>query len=577
MSNRIDNNYIAEILKEIAEILQIKSENPFRIRAYEKAAQAVENLSEDVKNLVRENRLTDVPGVGKDLSRKIEELVNTGKLNFFEELKKTIPAGLLDILKIPSIGPKTTKLLYDKLKIGSIKDLERMAGSGKLIGLFGVKEKTVQNILKGVQIMRRGKERMNLAQAVSIAEEFIGALGKLAEVKKISTAGSLRRMKDTVRDIDILMISSHPKRIMDVFVHFPQVKRILAKGKTKSSILTKDDIQIDVRVVEPKSFGAALLYFTGSKNFNIKIRQIAIKKNLKINEYGVFSVRDKKERYLKGKTEEEIFKLLNLDYITPELREDRGEVELAIKSMLPKLIEVSDIKGDIHVHSAWSDAENSIKQMAEAAKRKGYEYIAITDHSQSLKVAGGLSVRELKQKKNEIDKLNNKMKPFRILYGTEAEINSKGEIDYSDNVLREFDLVIGAIHSGFKQSKEQLTKRIIKACKNRHVDVIAHPTGRLWGTRDSYELDFDKVFRAAKDTNTFLEINAFPSRLDLNDLNCHRAKEYGVKFAIGTDAHAIGHLEAMRFGIAMARRGWLNKKDVINTLSVKDLLKNFKK
>jgi len=572
----MDNNFVAQILGDIARILQLKSDNPFRIRAYERAAQAIEGLSEDIQRLVNEGRLTDIPGIGKDISAKIEEIVKTGKLKFLEELKKTIPSGLLDVMDVPSVGPKTTKLLYDKLKIGSIDDLEKAAHSGKLWGLFGIKEKTVENILKGIQLIKEGKERMNLAQAVSTAQGFLEALEKLPQVKKISAAGSLRRMKETVRDIDILMVSSQPKKIMDVFTSLPQVKQILAKGETKSSVLTKEDVQVDVRVVESKSFGAALLYFTGSKNFNIKLRQIAIRKNLKINEYGIFSVKGKKEQYLKGKSEEEIFKLLGLKYITPELREDTGEIELAAKSKLPKLIEASDIKGDIHAHSTWSDGGYSIKEMAQAAKGRGYSYIAITDHSQSLRVAGGLSVRELRGKKKEIDKLNEKMKPFRILYGTETEIDSKGGVDYSDKVLSEFDIVIGAIHSGFKQSKEQLTRRIVKACENKHVDIIAHLTGRLWGSRDAYEIDFDKIFKVARDTNTPLEINAFPNRLDLNDINCRRAKEYGIKFVIGTDSHSIDHLGVMEFGIAIARRGWLGKEDVLNTLGVDSLLKKLK-
>jgi DNA polymerase (family 10) len=360
---------------------------------------------------------------------------------------------------------------------------------------------------------------------------------------------------------------------MGVFTGLPLVKDILAEGETKSSLRTKDDMQVDCRVVEQKSFGAALLYFTGSKNFNIKLRQLAIKKGLKINEYGVF----RKEKFVAGESEEEIFKLLGMAYIEPELREDNGEIELARKSQLPSLIKPQDIKGDLHVHSQWSDGSNSIAEMANAARGLGYSYIAITDHSQGLKVAGGLSVADLKKKKNEIERINKSLKDFRVLYGSEVEIDSDGKIDYKDEVLKEFDVVIAAVHSGFKQSKAQLTRRMTRACVNKYVHIIAHPTGRLWGTRDAYEINFEEIFKAAIDTNTHLEINAFSQRLDLDDHNTRRAKEAGVKLAIGTDAHTVEQLEAMKFGISVARRGWLSKEDVVNTLTVEGLLKELKK
>jgi DNA polymerase (family 10) len=347
----------------------------------------------------------------------------------------------------------------------------------------------------------------------------------------------------------------------------------LAKGETKSSVRTKDDVQVDCRVVEEKSFGAALLYFTGAKNFNIKLRQLAIKKGLKINEYGVF----KKDKFVGGKTEEEIFKILGMSYIEPELREDTGEIELAQEFKLPKLIELKDLKGDIHVHSKWSDGGNTIEEIVKACQRKGYSYVAITDHSQSLKVAGGMSIADLKKKRQEIDKINKKLKGFRVLYGTEVDIDSDGKLDYPDEILKEFDIVIAAIHTGFKQSSAQLTKRLVRACQNKYVHIVAHPTGRLWGTRDAYEIDFEQILKVAKETNTHLEINAFPQRLDLNDLNCRRTKEMGVKLALGTDAHTTEQLETMKLGIAVARRGWLTRHDVINTLSVEELLRVIKK
>ena len=567
------NLAISQIFRNVAQILEIKGDNPFRIRAYERAAQNIEGLTENIENFVAQDRLGDIPGIGKDLAYKIKEFIKTGRLKVYQDLKRTIPAGLLDLLNIPSVGPKTAKLLYEKLRIGNIQDLENAINKNKLQGIFGIKEKTVQNILKGIELLKKRKERMTLAQAIKVADEFVAALKKLPGARNIAIAGSLRRQKETVRDIDLLVISDAPEKIMDAFVKFPQVKEVLGKGKTKSSVRTKDDVQVDCRVVEKRSFGAALLYFSGAKNFNIKLRQIAIRKGLKINEYGVF----RSNRFISGRTEEEIFKTLGIAYIEPELREDNGEVELAQKFKLPRLIELKDLKGDLHVHSKWSDGANTIEEMARAAKNLGYSYIAITDHSQSLKVAGGLSIADLKKKKREVDKINKNLKGFRVLYGTEVDVRSDGKIDYKDKILREFDLVVAAIHTGFKQAKEQLTRRIISACKNKYVHIIAHPTGRLWGTREAYDIDLEEIFKVARQTNTHLEINAFPERLDLNDLNSHRAKEMGVKLAVSTDAHTTDQLQGIRLGVSVARRGWLGKNDVVNTLSAAELLKSIAK
>ena len=567
------NQLIAQIFRDVSRILEIKGDNPFRIRAYERAAQNIEGLSENIENFIRDDRLREITGIGRDLESKIKEIVETNRLKFFEGLKKTIPQGLLELLNIPSVGPKTARLLYEKLKVKNIAGLEKAIRNNKLAGIFGIKEKTIENILKGIALLKRGRERMSLALAMQVADEFMDALKKMPEVKKISSAGSLRRQKETVRDIDILVISDKPKKVMNSFSGLPLVKEVLAKGVTKSSVRTNNDVQVDCRVVEPKSFGAALLYFTGSKNFNIKLRQLAIKKGLKINEYGVF----KKDKFVCGKTEEEIFKILGMAYVEPELREDSGEIELAREIKLPRLIEIKDLKGDLHVHSQWSDGGNTIEEMARAAQGRGYSYIAITDHSQSLKVAGGLSIADLRKKKAEIDKINKNLKGFRVLYGTEVDIDAQGKIDYKDGILKEFDIVVAAIHSGFKQPKEQLTRRIVKACQNKFVHIIAHPTGRLWGVRDAYVLDYDKVLKAAKETCTALEINAFPQRMDLNDLDSRRAKDCGVNLAISTDAHTIEQLANIKFGISVARRGWIAREDVINTLPVEELLKTIKK
>ena len=567
------NNEIAQAFRHIADILEIKGDNVFRIRAYQRAAQNIDGLAEDIQNYIDEDRLFVIPGIGKDLAEKIKEYASTGKIKFYSELKKTIPEGMLELLDIPSVGPKTAKLLLDKLGIKNIKGLQNAIDKDNLKEIPGIKEKTVENILKGIQLVKKGKERMNLAQAAFVASEFLEALKSLPAIKSISVAGSLRRQKETVRDIDILIASDKPGKVMQVFTKISSVKDILASGQTKSSVRTRQGVQVDCRVVDQNSFGAALLYFTGSKDFNIKIRQIAIKKGLKVNEYGIF----RNDKFICGKTELEVFRALGLSYIEPELRENNGEIELAQASKLPSLIKLEDIRGDLHTHSEWSDGNNSIEEMAQAASKIGYSYISITDHSQSLRVANGLTPADLNKKKKQIESLNKRFKNFRILFGAEVDIDSAGRLDYSDDILKEFDVVVGAIHTGFKQPKQQLTKRLINACKNKYVHIIAHPTGRLWGARDAYELDFDELFKVASDTNTAFEINSFPNRLDLNDHNARRAKEMGVKLSIGTDSHETSQLLTMNLGVSVARRGWLSKADVLNTLTFSQLLKTIRK
>ncbi|MDP2921992.1 MAG: DNA polymerase/3'-5' exonuclease PolX [Candidatus Omnitrophota bacterium] len=565
------NKLIAEVFREISQILEIKGENFFKIRAYEKAAENVESLPDDIESLAKEDRLKDITGIGKDLDEKIKEIVSTGKLKYLDELKKDIPEGLVDMLKVPGIGPKTAKMLYEKLDIQDVVMLERMAAAGKIRGLEGMGEKTEENILAGIDIYKKGRERLDLKTATDAAYNMIARLKKIKEVKNISPAGSLRRMKETVRDIDILVSSKAPQKIMDAFTGLVDVKDITAKGPTKSSIRTKDNIQVDVRVVEDASYGAALMYFTGSKEHNIKLRQLAIKKGLKLNEYGIF----RGEKKIAGKTEDEMYKTLGLSYIEPELREDRGELEASAEARLPDLIKLKDIKGDLHSHSTWSDGGSSIEEMVIGARKLGYEYIAITDHSQSLRIAGGLGTSELDLKRRDMERLSRKYKDIKILFGTEVDIDSEGNLDYPDSVLKEMDIVIGAIHAGFKQPVAAITRRIIKACENKYVHIIAHPTGRLWGSRNEYEVNFEEAFKAARDTGTAFEINSFPQRLDLNDVNARMAKEAGVKIVINTDSHLAEHLGMMKFGIAVARRAWLEKKDVLNTAALgKMALKN---
>ena len=574
------NKDVADILERMGTLLEIKGEIVFKTRAYYKAAETIANLPEDIETVRKENRLTGIPGIGKTLAGKISQYLDTGKMNAYEELIREVPEGLLDVVHVPSIGPKKAKLFFDQLEVKSVADLRKAVDTGKLDGLPGIKEKTIDNIRRGIKIVQEGQERMHLGTATQAAEEFVAALQKLPQVKDIVAAGSLRRGRETVRDIDILVDSTDPSKVMDVFVHLPQVKSINARGETKSSVLTRNNVQVDIRVVEPKSFGAALLYFTGSKDFNIKLRQIAIKKEMKVNEYGIFSFKGGRERMLAGKTEEDCFKALGLPYVPPEMREDFGEEEIfgrGTKFCAPTLIELNDIQGDLHVHSTWSDGHNTIAEMAEKAAAKGYKYLAISDHSPRLRVAGGVSPEDLKKKKKEIDDLNAKLKDFYILFGTEVEIDSDGNLDYNRTILSEFDFVVAAIHSGFEQSSGQLTKRLVKVCQNKYVHAIAHPTGVHLGKREPYHFDFKEVCAAAVDNNVCLEINSFPIRMDLNGANVYHAREYGVKFVIDTDAHRADHMDFMKFGVTTARRGWLAKSDVLNTLSYADLMKNLRK
>ncbi len=569
------NIEIANIFNEIASILELKEENPFRIRAYRRAALNLEGLTEDIEDIAKRNELTRIPGIGKDLEEKIQKFLSTGHIEFYERLKKETPPMLLELTTIPGIGPKTANLLYKNLKFKSIQDLEEMARSHKLAVLPGLKEKTEENILRGIEFIKKGKERVPLGFALPIANDIISHLKELPETQRISIAGSVRRMKETVKDIDILVTSKDPEKVMSEFIKLPQVMDVLAHGSTKSSVLTNEGFQVDLRVVEPDSFGAALAYFTGSQSHNIRLREMAVKKGFKINEYGVFNERIKKR--IAGKEEEEIYKVLGLPYIPPELREDAGEIEAAIKNRLPNLIELKDIKGDLHVHSKWSDGSESLEVLAEEAQRRGYEYIVISDHSKSLPVAGGLKEEEIIKQIKEIEKLNKTFKGFRLLTGTEVDILSGGKLAFSNELLSMLDFTVAAIHSGFKQTKDAITKRLIKAMQNKFVHSIAHPTGRLMGVRDAYEIDFEEIFKVARDTNTAIEINAYPERMDLNDINCHRAKEVGVKMVISTDAHTKDQLDNIFFGISVARRGWIEKDDILNTLSLNNMLESIKK
>ena len=568
----MENQEFAKIFLEMSLLLELGEENPFRIRAYQKAAQNIENLSEDLGSIYKSGGLTaleNVPGIGKGIAEHIEELIKTGKLKSHDDLLKKFPKSLLELIAVPGIGPKTAILLHKKLKIDSIDKLEKAAKNGELEKLPGIRAKKIQNMLSGIAMKKRNIGRFSIGDALPYAEAIVKSLKKLKEVDKIVPCGSLRRAKETIGDIDILVTSKKPKKIMGAFIKLPHVERVLAKGETKSSVILKNGMQADVRVVEPKSFGAAVYYFTGSKQHNIQVREMAIKKGLKINEYGIY----RGNKRIGGAEENDIFKALGLSYIPPEIREAQGEIEAAKKGNIPILVELKDIKGDLHIHTKATDGANTIEEMAAAAKKLGYGYLAITDHTKSTRVAGGLTEKEAMAHLKKIDLANKKISGIRVIRGMEVDILPDGKLDYPDSLLKEIDIVFASIHSHFKMGRSDMTKRIISAMKNRYVHVLSHPTGRLIGQREAYEVDLDAVLKAAKDTGTFVELNGNPIRLDLDDIHCRKAKELGILIAITTDSHSVTQLDLMRYGVLAARRGWLEKKDILNCFPYEKLIK----
>jgi DNA polymerase (family 10) len=564
------NREIARIFSEMADILEIKGDNPFKIRAYRRAALNIEGLSKGVDELSREE-LLEIPGIGEELAAKIEEYLRTGSIHAHDTLESEVPSGLLALLAVPGLGPKTAKLLHDKLGVTTIEELERAASEHRLTGIPGIGDKTEENILKGIAAVKRGHERHPLGRMLPAAIELVEELKKRARVERIEIAGSIRRRKETVKDIDIVATSPDPAGAMAAFIDLPQVEEVVMHGPTRSSVRIQEGVQVDLRVVEPESFGAALAYLTGSKGHNIRLREMAVKQGLKINEYGVF--REKDDRRLGGEKEEDVYRLLRLPFVPPELREDLGEIEAALEGKLPRLITVDDIRGDLHVHSKWSDGAHTIAEVAAAAQGRGLAYFAMTDHSKGLGVAHGLTVERLIEQRKEIEAFNKKQRGFRVLHGTEMDIRGDGSLDFPDEVLKGLDVVVASIHSGFRQSREQITARIVAAMRNPYVSIIAHPTGRLLGERDAYEVDMEELLRVAEETGTALEINAYPFRLDLNDTHARRAKELGVPLVINTDTHVISQFDTLPYGVSVARRGWLEKGDVLNTLELPALLK----
>ncbi len=571
---KIGNKEIAKILYEIGEYLEIKGIQ-FKPRAYEKAGYSIENLEEEVSEIYKKEGLKtveDIPGVGVSIAKKIEELIKTGHLKYYEKLKKSLPVKIGEISSIEGVGPKMIFKLYKKLKVKNINDLEKAAKTGKIAKIAGLGEKTEEKILKGIEFLRKSAGRFLLGPILPQARLIENRLRNLKEVDRVAIAGSIRRMQETIGDLDFIVTSSEPSKVIEFFVNMPEVIHVYSKGSTKIMARLKNGMDADLRVVPDKSFGAAWQYFTGDKRHNITLRVLAEKKKYKLNEYGLW----RGQKLIAGRTEEEIYKALGMATPPPEIRTDSGEIQAALKNKLPKLIDYGDVKGDLQVHSNWTDGENSIEEMAEAAQKLGLKYIAITDHTKSLAMTGGADEKKLLKQMAEIDKIQKRFTKIKILKGAEVNILKDGSLDIEDEILARLDVVGIAVHSHFNLPRKEQTKRIVKAMRNKHVDILFHPTGRLIQKREPYDVDVEEIIKTAKKTGTILEIDADPYRLDLKDEYIRKAIEAGVKLAIDSDAHSKNSFHYLKFGIAQARRGWATKNDIINTRPWREMLKFLK-
>ena len=564
------NEQVTKILNEVADMLEMQGIE-FKPQAYRKAARTIDSLAEPIEQVYAKGELEELTGIGPSIAKKIGEIIDTGSLKYHEELKKKTPVNLEELLSVEGIGPKTAGLLYKRLGVTSLEELERVAKEHKIRDVKGLGKKTEENVIESIGLARAKKERKLLSTADPLAESICKRLAKHAV--KVDVAGSLRRMKETVGDVDILAVTTNAGSLSNFFVKMPEVAKVLGSGETKSSVLLRDGLQVDLRVVEEKSYGSALMYFTGSKDHNIALRKLAIEKGLKLSEYGLF----RKESQIAGGTEEEVYNELGLEYVPPELREDQGEISAAANHNLPKLIPYDSIRGDLQTHSTWSDGHRSIEEMARAAQELGYSYIAVTDHYSPIPVVHGLNERRVKQQAAEIDQINERLEDIQILKGAEVDISSDGILTAPKDVLRELDLVVASIHSAFKQTKKTMTDRMIRAMENEHVDIIGHPTSRKINRKNPCEIDLYEVFDASERTGTYLEVNASPERLDLSDANVRLAMKAGCRLAINTDAHDKEELWNIRYGIAEARRGWATAADIINTRNLDDLRKLLKK
>ena len=564
------NLEIARIFAQIADLLEIQQASTFRVNAYRKGSRALESLAEDVEAVAARGELRKIGGVGESLAEKIDEYLRTGTIAYFDELQKTLPPGLTALMTIPEIGPKTALLLYQRLGVADIDALERACRAGKVRDLPRLGAKIEQNILAGIERRRLQATRQPIGAVLPQAQAVCDALRSVPGVEAVSLAGSIRRMRDTIADIDVVVATRTPDPVMERLVGLPQVDRVLSRGSTLSSVLLGvSGIQCDVRAVEPESYGAALQYFTGSKDHNVRLREMAVRKGLRINEYGVFRV--KGDQKIGGRTEDEVYEALKLPWIPPEIREAQGEIELAQRGALPTLVTLEDIRGDLHMHTTWSDGDDTAEAMAMAAKARGYDYIAITDHSRSLRFAGGVGIDDLREHVQVVRTLSDRV-GLHVLIGSEVDILADGSLDYPDDVLGTLDVVIGSVHSRLRMPEAEMTRRVIAAMQNPHLDILGHPTGRLVGQRAPFDLDLDAVIDAARTTETVLEINAYPERLDLKDAHVRLARDREALFEIGTDAHRKDHLRAMEYGLGTARRGWVEARSVINTWPLTQLL-----
>lgn len=564
MDRIVHNAEIAAIFETLADLLEIEDANRFRVRAYRTAARVIANLPREAASMVVEGEdLTELPGIGDDLAGKIAEIVKTGRLAVLDEIKKRTPSGLSEIVALPGVGPKRAKALHEALGVSSAKELAAKIKSGAAGAIPGIGKASLEKMLKAIEQHDAVTRRFKRADAERIAEPLRSYLAALPGVEQVVIAGSYRRRKETVGDIDLLVTggAKHAEAIMQGFARYPEVDRVVASGKTRATVVLGGGMQADLRFVAAKSFGAALHYFTGSKDHNIAVRAMAVKAGLKVNEYGVF----RGTEAIAGRTEEEIYKLFRMDYIEPELRENRGEIEAALAHRLPRLVTIDDIRGDLHTHTDASDGTLPIAEMAEAARRRGYEYLAITDHSKRVAVAHGLDERRLNAQIDEIDRLTGRFGKLRLLKSCEVDILSDGTLDIGNDTLKRLDFAYGAVHYNFTLSRQRQTERIIRAMDNPYLSILAHPTGRIINRREPYDVDMEKVLAAAAERKCIVEINAHPDRLDLNDIHCRMAREMGVKLVISTDAHSIEGLDMMRFGVDQARRGWVEAKDVVNT------------
>ena len=564
----MDNSEIAAVLYEVADLLELQGVS-FKPQAYRRAARSIEQLDTPLSQLSAEGRLEEVSGVGEALSKKIEEMLSTGELGYLDKLRAEVPEGLVRILEVPDVGPKTAMLLHKELGISSVEELKEAVLAHRLRGMKGFGEKTEERILQGIRVLESKGGRMLLGEALPLAEAYVEYLRSTQSIDRISVAGSLRRGRDTVGDIDILVGDDRPAAVIDAFAAYPSVEEVLMKGPTKCSVRLDGGLQVDIRAVETRSYGAALQYFTGSKEHNVSLRRIGVEMGLKLNEYGLFE-RDS-DRMVASSTEEEVYSALGLAYIPPEIRENSGEIEAAREGRLPELVSLGQVRGDLHVHTDWSDGSDTIGAVVAEAERRGYEYVAITDHSQSLRIANGLTPERLRRQVDAVRKAEGAARGMRVLAGSEVDIKADGSLDMPATVLKDLDIVVASVHSRFKMERAEMTRRVVAAVSSGQIDVLGHPTGRLIGQRSPYDIDLQAVLDAAAEHGVCMEVNCFPDRLDLRDVDCRAAGAKGVRVSLGSDSHRTGHMGFIRLGVITARRGWLGPGDVLNTMDASRL------